>query len=128
MQEVIHVDHQREVVGNAELARDFQAGAGRREIAHAAINAGGAVEPDAASLEGAVAHNLAALVGPRLGSFVQFGVHIDPPSIPASSVPFPHNLAVRSVRHIDQHQDYTPSGLSDGETDYRNTGDFVAIC
>ena len=48
--QAIAVDHQREIVGDAELARDFQTGAGGGQIAHAAVDAGGAVEADGAAL------------------------------------------------------------------------------
>ncbi len=58
--EVIVLDDQLEIFRNAELARHFQAGAGGEQVAHAAIDAAGAVEADRARLERAMTGDLAA--------------------------------------------------------------------
>ena len=46
-------DDQHEIVRNADLTCDFKARAGRRHIAHAAIDAAGTVERDRARFQGA---------------------------------------------------------------------------
>ena len=59
--DVIALDHQHEVVWNADLARHFQARAGGGNVAHTAVEAASAVERDGARLEGAVARTPASV-------------------------------------------------------------------
>jgi hypothetical protein len=128
LRQAIDFDRQHKVFGNAKLARDFEAGACWRQIAHAAIDTARAVEPDAPSLERAVTLNLTPLVQLRFNFLVQFGVQIDPPSIPAAAYFLRTPLAVTSVRRIDQLPNYTRYVLFDRETACRNTKGFVALC
>src|SRR5450830_1425154 len=106
--EVIGVDHQHELVRNADLARHFQAGADRRQIAHAAVDAGGAVEANAPRFQRAVAQHFA------------FLVHQHPPSLSAPASP-PGAALPMLGQTTEQRIEDMRDPLADGETDRLNT-------
>src|SRR5476651_1223404 len=108
--EVIDLDHQYEVVRNADLARHFQQGAGRRQVAHAAVDAAGAVEGDTSRFQRAVTRGFALLI------------HDQPPSGSVAGVPCWHGQPMRApVRRFDRYNTYRRGALADNETDHLNT-------
>jgi len=120
---VVRLNHQHEFLRNAALARDFEQGAGGDRFAHAAVDAAGAVEGNAAGFQGAVGEILRRSTGST-------STELDAPPLSlrfiVSSIGASVHETLRSAAaRIEQWWNYSRPGLSDCETDRRNTNDTV---